>query len=65
VDMVNANGQRIPGYPQKWYLAGGASGTVNVGAGNAVVFGDGAVSAGDCEQSAVEQHAEREWARLV
>ncbi|MBZ5522146.1 MAG: hypothetical protein LAP21_07885, partial [Acidobacteriia bacterium] len=39
VDMVNVNGMRVAGFPQKWYLAGGASGTVNVGTGTPLYSG--------------------------
>ena len=39
VDMVNVNGLRVAGFPQKWYLAGGAGGTVNVGTGTPLYAG--------------------------
>ena len=33
VAFTNVNGAGIAGFPQKWYLSGGSSGTVNVGVG--------------------------------
>ncbi len=39
VDLVNLNGQRIPGFPQKWYLSGGPGGTVNVSSGTPLYSG--------------------------
>jgi len=38
-DLVNLNGQRIPGFPQKWYLSGGTGGTVNVSSGTPLYSG--------------------------
>jgi hypothetical protein len=33
VTLTTANGAAVPGFPQKWYLSGGSSGSVNVGSG--------------------------------
>lgn len=33
VNLVNSAGAQVGGFPQKWYLSGGASGTVNVSQG--------------------------------
>jgi hypothetical protein len=33
VNLVNSAGAQVGGFPQKWYLSGGANGTVNVGQG--------------------------------
>jgi len=33
VTLTTSGGAAIPGFPQKWYLSGGSSGTINVGSG--------------------------------
>lgn len=33
VTFNTATGATVPGFPQKWYLSGGSSGTINVGSG--------------------------------
>ncbi len=33
VTFTTATGATVPGFPQKWYLSGGSTGTINVGSG--------------------------------
>ena len=39
VNLVNAAGAQVSGFPQKWYLSGGANGTVNVSLGTPLYSG--------------------------
>jgi hypothetical protein len=39
VTLITSTGANIPGFPQKWYLSGGAAGTVNVGQGSPLYNG--------------------------
>jgi hypothetical protein len=39
VSLANQNGSNISGFPQKWYLSGGASGTVNLSSGTPLYAG--------------------------
>ncbi len=39
VNLVNSAGAQVGGFPQKWYLSGGANGTVNVGQGTPLYSG--------------------------
>jgi hypothetical protein len=39
VNLVNAAGAQVGGFPQKWYLSGGANGTVNVSQGTPLYSG--------------------------
>ena len=39
VNLTTASGAGVPGFPQKWYLSGGAAGTVNVSSGTPLYSG--------------------------